>query len=252
MSLATLAQPIDVHAVDRASAKETLWRLAALALSHPIEPFHRALSDGRFHEAFDGAWFALTGVSRPRPGPVSDFESFEAGYIATFLHSRNGKPVASLFAADYPSLIRGETRAAFMLNVAAFYRHFGLRPAAGDEGRADEPDHLVCMLEFMAALAHLEGAAIAATREPDPFRRAGRDFLRRYLAPALSQITHALQSARPLELDAALGRLLKDLSSLTTMEIVACEAQVGSYRENREAQNRGTANVGLASETAKS
>ena len=125
------------------------------------------------------------GVGSWRQPP--DFAALEAGYITAFLHGPKGKPIASLLAGDHEHLLAGHARPVFMLNIAAFYRHFGLAAATEDEGRADEPDHLASLLEFMAVLAHLEARALSGGKDPSPYRRAQRDVLRR----------HSIQPATP-------------------------------------------------------
>lgn len=213
-----------------ARARETLWRLGALALAHPAPEFLGALRDGSFHAALDEAWGSVTGRPWPRTAPPGDFAAFEAGYIAAFLHGRKGKPVASLLAGDHGTLLAGLSRPVFMLNVAAFYRHFGLTAATGDEGRADEPDHLAAMMEFMAVLCHLEAGALSAGRDPAPPRRAQRDFLARYLAPMLEAVTAALGQAAPTGLDPAIARMLDMFAPWARGQVAELEAQVGGFR----------------------
>jgi DMSO reductase family type II enzyme chaperone len=232
MSIATTIPSLpDGNSAARASAKKTIWRLGAVAFGHPVEPLQVAIASGSFHEAFDAAWSIVTGRHWPQSPPSPDFESLEAGYIAAFSHGRNGKPVAPLLAGDYETLLAGQSRPTFMLNISSFFRHFGLCAAVEDEGRADEPDHLACMLEFMAVLAYLEARAVATHRDKDGYRRAQRDFLRRYIEPLLEQIGDRLRQAPQLELDATLARLLEDLRNFAMNQIIELEAQVGAYRD---------------------
>lgn len=62
----------------RAQAKETLWRLLALAVSHPTPESHVILVDGRFHEAFDHAWQQVNGRRWASQDALPDYASFEA------------------------------------------------------------------------------------------------------------------------------------------------------------------------------
>ena len=218
------------EAAARARAAESLWRLGALAFGHPIEEFHRALLDGSFHEAVDAAWSVLTGRAWPREAPPARFADLEGGYIAAFEHGRGGKRLASLLGGEHKELLAGQARPAFMLNVAAFYRHFGLTQAIADEGRVDEPDHLACLLEFMAVLSHLEASAIAGGRDPGGVRRAQRDFLVRYVEPLLALIEAALRRPAEPPLDATLARLIGDLHGFADARIAELESQVGPYR----------------------
>ncbi len=215
----------------RAEAKESLWRLSALALAHPAPEFFDALKSGAFHEAFSTAWADITGQAWPRNAVSPDFASFEAGFISAFMHGAKGKPVAPLLAGDHEDLLAGLTRPVFMLNLTAFYKHFGLTAATGDEGKADEPDHLASLLEFMAVLSHLEARALTRGRDPDPYRRAQRDFLCRYLHPMLDAVAGLLRRHPVPDLDPTLSRLLQDLALWADQQITELEARVGPYHD---------------------
>ncbi len=215
----------------RARAKETLWRLSALALAHPAREFFDTLVSGKFHEAFCDAWVQVAGRPWPRPETSADFTSFEAGFIAAFLHGRSGKPLAALLAGDHEELLAGLTRPVFMLNLTAFYKHFGLEAATGDEGRQDEPDHLVCMLEFMAVLCHLEAQALSNDRDATPYRCAQRDFLCRYLVPTLNVVAGQLRRIPSSELDPTIFQLLQDIAEWSQQQAGELEARVGPFRD---------------------
>lgn len=215
----------------RAAAMETIWRLAAAAFCHPTPEQQQALASGRFTAALSAAWQAVTGRPWPETPPSPDFAALEAGFIATFLHGRAGKPVASLLAGDHETLLAGLSRPVFMLNVAAFYRHFGLQAATADEGRTDEPDHLAAMLEFMTVLAHLEAGALGRGRDPSPYRRAQRDFLRRYLLPLLRCIGARVRPLPADALDPTLRRLVDHLPDWAEGLAIELESRVGRYRD---------------------
>lgn len=214
---------------ERAMAKETLWRLSALVCGHPSPDFFKILASGQFHEAFSTAWAQVGGQAWP-PAEVSpDFEVFESGYISAFLHGRNGKPVAALLAGESEDLLAGLTRPVFMLNIAAFYKHFGLKPATMDEGRHDEPDHLASMMEFMAVLSYLEARALKNDRDPSAYRRAQRDFLCRFVGPALGEVAGKLRRTTVPQLDPTLHALLQDMDRWSLSQISELEARVGPY-----------------------
>ena len=216
---------------ERATARETTWRLAAAAFGHPTAETQDALASGRFHQALNTAFMAVTGRPWPMSEPSEDLAELEAGYIAVFLHGAAGKPIAPLLAGDYEHLLAGHSRPVFMLNIAAFYRHFGLRAATGDEGRADEPDHLVTMLELMAVLSHLEARALGQGRDASSVCRAQRDFLSRYLAPLLEAIRERVRSVSEHRLDPTLRQLCDGLPHLARMQLAELEARVGVYRD---------------------
>lgn len=213
----------------RAEARSAIHRLAAVAFGHPVPEFQQALEDGRFHAAFNEAWFQVTGRSWPKQPASPDFVTLEAGYIDTFVHGRGGKPRVPLLGGEYEALLAGQNRPAFLLNVRAFYSHFGLRAATADEGRAEEPDHLSDMLEFMAVLCHLEARALARGADPAGYRRAQRDFLQRYLAPLLEAIQVGVAAESNLNLDPTLQRLIEDLSGWCRRQAIELEARVGAY-----------------------
>ena len=221
--------------VERAAAKQTIWRLAAVTFGHPAPELQATIESGAFHEAFATAWLAVTGRAWPRTPPSADFVALEAGYIEAFLHGPKGKPTASLLAGDHERLLAGQARAVFMLNISAFYRHFGLQAAAGDEGRGDEPDHLASMLEFMVVLTHLETQALERGRDPAASRRAQRDFLRRYLCPLLRALAEGLRR-RPVEgLDPTIAQLVSELPDWARSQAAELEARVGPYRDPEDA-----------------
>ncbi len=224
----------------RAAAKETIWRLTALTFGHPTAEAHAAFANGDFHQAFDRAWSAITGRHWPAARPSSDFKECEAGYITAFLHGPKGKPIASLLAGDHENLLAGQARPVFMLNISAFYRHFGLQAATGDEGRADEPDHLASMMEFMAVLCHLEAKALHGGRDPSPCRRAQRDFIRRYVGPMLRTIAGRLRAGPPTGLDPVVAQLVEELPNWAESQAAELEVRVGPYRDPDQPGFAGT------------
>lgn len=231
MSVAVSSRPPMGDSPQRAQAKECIWRLAALAFGHPSVEFFDAVASGQFHAAFSDAWADATGVPWPRMPVSPDFASFEAGYITAFLHGNGGKPVAALLAGDHEEILAGLSRPSFMLNVAAFYKHFGLKAATGDEGKNDEPDHLASMLELMSVLCHLEATALAKGKDASGYRRAQRDFLCRYLGPTLKAVAGLLRRHPVTLLDPTIGQLVQDMSAWTEVQINELEVRVGPFHD---------------------
>lgn len=211
----------------RANATGAIYQLAAAAFGHPVPELQQSFVDGSFHAAFNAAWRQITGREWPHCQSSVDFAALESGYIDTFVHGRRGKPRVPLLAGEYEHLLGGQNRPVFMLNVQAFYRHFGLHAATGDEGRTEEPDHLIDMLEFMAVLNHLEARALAAHTDPSSYRRAQRDFLHRYLVPLLDAIQRGVAAEKRLTLDATLVRMVEDLPEWARQQLAELEARVG-------------------------
>lgn len=229
----TSAMPL-ANTPARAQATGAIYQLAAAAFGHPVPELQQSLVDGSFHTAFHTAWRQITGRAWPRCQPSADFAALESGYIDTFVHGRSGKPRVPLLAGEYEHLLGGQNRPSFMLNVQAFYRHFGLRAAASDEGRADEPDHLVDMLEFMAVLSHMEARALADHTDPSAYRRAQRDFLHRCLVPLLDAMRRGIAAEKRLSLDATLVRLVEDLPEWARQQLAELEARVGPCADTSE------------------
>ena len=118
-----------------------------------------------------------------------------------------------------------------MLNIAAFYRHFGLKAATGDEGKNDEPDHLASMLELMSVLCHLEAGALAEDKDASGYRRAQRDFLGRYLGQTLETVAGLLRH-HPVELlDPTIAHLVQEISAWAEVQMNELEIRVGPFRD---------------------
>ncbi|WP_051168189.1 molecular chaperone TorD family protein [Marinospirillum minutulum] len=216
-----------VNTPERALACASIYQLAAVALGHPLPEFQDALVEGRFYETFNKAWYSVTGREWPKSPVSKDFATLEAGYIAAFTHGKRGKPNINLLAGDYGSLLEGLSRSIYMLNLQAFYKNFGLKAATTDEGRNEEPDHLVTMLECMVVLHHLEAQALKRGIDPKAYRLAQRDFLQAYLVPLFETINQKLTSQTNLELDATLVRLIEDLPLWLRQQLSELETLVG-------------------------
>ncbi|GAA3899288.1 hypothetical protein GCM10022228_07240 [Halomonas cibimaris] len=230
-----MTQPTAASAVSeqtaRLAAEASLYRLAAALFGYPLAETQQALEDGRLHAALSSAWHTLTGDAWPALPPSASLDDMEVGYMATFVHGRRGKPRVALLGSAYDALLAGETPGGYMLNVQAFYRHFGLQAAQGDEGHLDEPDHLVSMLEFCALLCHLETQALNRQGDAAPYRRARRDFIARYLAPMLHAVKERHASAGNYGLDATLAHLIAVLPEWAERERARLETQVGPCPE---------------------
>lgn len=214
--------------VARVEARGAIYRLAAVALAYPLEETWLALADGRLQQAFDSAWQNLGGESWPLLDVSPSLTELEVGYMATFVHGKRGKPRVPLVASAHDQLVCGQTAGTYMLNVQAFYTHFGLTAAVEDEGHKDQPDHLLAMLEFCALVCHFEAQALANGRDPAPYRRAQRDFLARYLIPLLRAIRAGCEKEQGQGLDSNLSHLVEVLPGWAQEQQRALEAHVGA------------------------
>lgn len=219
------------HQAERAEAREAVYRLAAVALGYPLEETQRALEEGRLQEALNSAWQTLGGEPWPVFEVSESLHDLEVGYMATFIHGRRGKPRVPLVANAHTHLIGGQTPGAFLLNVQAFYSHFGLKSAVEDEGHQDEPDHLVAMLEFCALLCFLERQALEQDKDVASYRRAQRDFLARYLIPLLQAIRAGYAKESHHGLDPNLAHLLEALPGWAHGQQQTLETLVGAYSQ---------------------
>lgn len=219
---------------ERARAKGSLYRLASVLVAHPLVETWQALNEGRLQLAIAEAWQGVHG----RPWPIhtagASSDDFEAEYIRLFLHGNSGKPIIPLLAGDYEALLAGQTRPVFMLNISAFYSHFGLKAAVEDEGRADEPDHLATMFEFMSVLTHLEATGMDKHREVSGYKRAQRDFIRRYLLPLAQCVYTRSSQLKKATLDPTLHELIDRLPHWLESEATTLDAQIGRYRETED------------------
>jgi DMSO reductase family type II enzyme chaperone len=212
---------------NRLAARETIYRLAAALFGYPLAETQQTLEEGRLAAALGPAWRILTGEPWPSLPPSEDLTALQVGYTATFLQGKRGRPRVPLVASAHEALLEGQTPGNYLLNVKAFYRHFGLQAAQGDEGHAEEPDHLVAMLEFCTLLCHLEREALCGGRDPGSFRRAQRDFIARYLEPLLGAIRERFADARDQGLDPTLARLIEVLPGWVADQQAALIDQVG-------------------------
>lgn len=221
-------QQLYQHQIARAQAREAIYRLAAVAMAYPLTETFQALAEGRLQAALDEAWQALGGAPWPVLEHSESLEQLEMGYMATFMHGHRGKPRVPLVASAYSGLIAGLTPGSYMLNVQAFYSHFGVTAAIEDEGHKDEPDHLVAMLEFSALLCHFEGLALTNSKDPSAYRRAHRDFLSRYLVPLLQTIRAHYAKESRYGLDENLAHLVEELPVWAVAQLLALEGEVGA------------------------
>lgn len=240
MTQTAAALPADT---DRLAARETVYRLAAALFGYPLEETQQAMEEGRVHTALAPAWQTLTGERWPLLPSSPDLIALQVGYTDTFLQGRRGKPRVPLVANAHEHLLGGLSPGSYLLNVQAFYRHFGLQAAQGDEGHQEEPDHLVAMLEFCALLCHLEHRALVSDLDPTPCQRAQRDFIARYLEPLLSAIRARYHRAREHGLDQTLARLIEVLPDWAAQQQAELEIRVGPCPQPNAASTDSAANT---------
>ncbi len=207
---------------DAASSFSSLMHLLGVGFCHPVPEFHARLEDGSYQAVLSRLFGAGLGIDASIADLGIGFAQLEADYIHWFDVGDQGRPLLSLHAADYDELLGGRPRPEFLLDYVTLYRHFGLR--ARDDGEDNElPDHLVCQLEFLAWLAHLE------VRSSKPgfvsgYRHAQSDFLERRLLPFLQTLSAKLQDA---------ARCSEAMRLYAILARTACDAGAGRLVELR-------------------
>lgn len=121
---------------------------------------------------------ALASVRSDLGTRVDDLVTLEGHYLATF-ETGPRKPPLSLYEGSY---VTDRPRADLLLEIDAFYRHFGLVPS---EKPRDFVDTLTAELEFLRFLVAKEAQAIEQALDARPYQRAQYDFLGRHLVPFL-------------------------------------------------------------------
>ena len=90
-----------------------------------------------------------------------------------------------LNAGDYKEMAGDRSRPEFLLDYTGWCKHFGLK--ISEQEQANElPDHIVCQLEFIAWLAHLECNSDDKPELQFGYQCAQRDFCERHLQQFLA------------------------------------------------------------------
>jgi len=176
---------------DRSGLRARLLQRLAEVFSHPSAALHSSLADQTHQREIGGLFAGLLGRRVSLPEIANDREGFEAGYIRLFQIGRRGAPLVGLHAGDYDGLRAGRPRTELMLDCGRWYRHFGVR-VSGRDASTSLPDHLVCQLEFLGWLSHLEADAEAGSPARAGYLRAQRDFADRYTEPFLALVAGRL------------------------------------------------------------
>jgi DMSO reductase family type II enzyme chaperone len=209
---------------ERARHRSRLLTLLSKGFSHPNEAFHQHLLDGTYQAAVNQAHEGIFGQIFSLPEVISSLLDYEALYIELFHIGQNGTPMVGLHAGDYGDLLDGQPRPESMLDYNRWYRHFGLKVSQTDPS-LDLPDHLVCQLQFLAWLSHLEAEVAPGRDSVTGYRHAQRDFIQRHAEPFVARVADGLTKARPKSahepLFTALGALTHALISHTNHEFVS-------------------------------
>ncbi len=215
---------------ERARHRSCLLILLSQGFSHPNEAFHQHLLDGTYQAAVSQAHEGIFGQTPALPAVTLSFADYEALYIELFHVGKNGAPMVGLHAGDYSDLLDGQPRPEFMLDHNRWYRHFGLK-VSRDDPSLDLPDHLVCQLQFLAWLSHLEAEVGPGKNSVTGYRHAQRDFIQRHAEPFITRVADGLTKARPKSshepLFAELGTLTHALITHTSNELTSTLGAAG-------------------------
>ncbi len=215
---------------ERARHRSSLLTLISRGFSHPNEASHQHLLDGTYQAAVSQAHEGIFGQNFSLPEVTSSFADYEALYIELFHIGKNGAPMVGLHAGDYSDLLDGQPRPEFMLDHNRWYRHFGLK-VSQDDPSLDLPDHLVCQLQFLAWLSHLEAEIAPGRNSVAGYRHAQRDFIQRHVKPFVARVADGLANARPKlshePLFAALGALTHALITHTSNQLTSTLGAAG-------------------------
>lgn len=172
------------------------YQLLGTAFAYPQADLFEAVRRGHFAAALADAIAAAAprllplleaGIDDFRLPNNATLDGLAADYLDAF-ELGTPRPVVSLYEGSYaPDIERSE----ILLEVKAFYQHFGL--AVSDDLREPE-DHLAAELEFMQFLTAKQAADESAGGNPAPYLRAQIDFLDRHLAGWLPRYATAAKS----------------------------------------------------------
>lgn len=179
---------------ERARHRANLFTLLSHGFSHPGDAFHERLVAGEYQTAVSQEHEKVFGKPFSLPSVRCSSADYEARYIDLFNVGRKGSPIVALHAGDYSELLDGQPRPAFMLEYNQWYRHFGLKVRQNDP-TLDLPDHLVCQLQFLAWLSHLESESAVNSGAAMSYQCAQTDFIHRQLEGLAKCVEDGLASA---------------------------------------------------------
>ncbi len=206
-----------MHLSDTAAARSQLYQLLALGFVHPVVEFHHTLVDGSYSSALKQVATAAHNIDGTIGKSQKQFIDYEADYIHIFQVGKRGQPVVHLNAGDYKELLDSGSRPEFLLEYSGWYRHFGLKTS--EEDQANElPDHIVCQIEFLAWLSHLELTATDNLELQRGYQCAQRDFCERHLQPFLELLIIAMKKDKTADHSFFLKLANISLNAVTAMQ----------------------------------
>jgi DMSO reductase family type II enzyme chaperone len=191
-----------VSPIVRIEARSQLYMMLATSFAHPQSATYAAMQSGNWQKTLSELLELVLGITDELPTYHVAFADFEAFYIDMFEVGRKGQPKIALCASGYPAILNGDSLPEFLLRYTRWYRHFGLDTTDAELG-SQPADHLVCQLELIAWLSHLQAncmrqqddPAACASAQEIAYQKAQRDFIQRELLPTVQSIAETLLHA---------------------------------------------------------
>lgn len=176
--------------------------LGELVETIEASPHHANPRMGAFVESVDKLQASLAGMS---------YQDYEVLFAQTFEVGEPQPPCPPYEGLQRKALPRNAT----MLNIAAFYKHFGLA-IEQQENNHELPDHISAELEFLHFLTFKEAQAReeADTELLTGYVLAQNDFLQRHLFPWVPDFADKIESLHPDSILAAWAQLSANFLSL--------------------------------------
>lgn len=215
--------------------RSRLYKLLSLGYRYPDAESFEALQSGEYMAA---VWDCIYGVPH-----LECLAADQAGLMNTMRGSLEGGTLLDLEVGfnqtfevgapeppcpPYEGLFRpDESRTSLMMEIAEFYKHFGLQMNQEEE-RHELPDHLCSELEFLHFLTFKEAQAgkenFAGLQQG--YILAQKDFLERHPLKWLTKFAAKLEECSTIPFYASLGRI--------TAEFVSCDyVHVAKHLDNR-------------------
>ncbi len=166
-----------------AIARSNLYGLLAFGFGHANAEQYAQIVEGTFQHDIISCITRCMSTDKVNVKIMADglsvvgrsLEDFEAEYLNSF-HTNLPVPSASLYESSY---VKNSAKATILLELRAFYEHFGLAVA---ENTRELEDNLTGELEFMHFLSAKEAQCIDERLNVVPYVLAQHDFVSRHLA----------------------------------------------------------------------
>lgn len=200
--------------------RSRLYKLLALGFRYPDGDLHDVLADGGFSAALEASFGSVRRLRRlrkqaarlekdAREAADRALTDLEVAYNSTFVTGAPSPP-----CPPYEGLCRNDLeRTGLMIEIASFYRHFGLDITSA-EGKRDLPDHLCAELEFMHFLTFKEAQARADGDQEltEGYLAAQRDFVARHPSRWFGELAAGIARAKGLRFYARLAAIAAGLA----------------------------------------